>query len=89
MKYEKMFGYSRTCCSFIHNTEKCPLTLTCPEKKETKETRDASERRHTDRPRSYKGVVINGNMVQQDKGREKWEYHGKRKGKMFEEDDSK
>ncbi|KAF2568804.1 hypothetical protein F2Q68_00025131 [Brassica cretica] len=42
-----------------------------------------------DRARSYKGVVINGNGGQQDRGREKREYQGKGKRKMYEETDSK
>ncbi|KAL0742867.1 hypothetical protein Bca4012_084380 [Brassica carinata] len=58
-----------------------------PEK--TKETRNGNEGRYDDRARSYKGVLINGNGEQLDKKRELREYHGKGKGKMFEEDGSK
>ncbi|KAF3514988.1 hypothetical protein F2Q69_00007814 [Brassica cretica] len=47
------------------------------------------EGHYDDRARSYKGVVINGDGGQQDRGREKREYQGKGKGKMFEEGDSK
>ncbi|KAG5416589.1 hypothetical protein IGI04_004156 [Brassica rapa subsp. trilocularis] len=50
---------------------------------------DDAEYGLNDRARSYKGVVINGNGGQQDRGREKREYQGKGKGKMFEETDSK
>ncbi|KAF2581794.1 hypothetical protein F2Q68_00005546 [Brassica cretica] len=51
--------------------------------------RDEDEGHYDDRARSYKGVVINGDGGQQDRGREKREYQGKGKGKMFEEGDSK
>ncbi|KAF2557621.1 hypothetical protein F2Q68_00016545 [Brassica cretica] len=42
-----------------------------------------------DRARSYKGVVINGEMGQQSKGRDHIEYDGKGKGKMYDEQDTK
>ncbi|KAF3508915.1 hypothetical protein F2Q69_00006728 [Brassica cretica] len=45
--------------------------------------------KHDDRARSYKGMVINGNMRQQNKERDGREYYGKGKGKMFEAPDSK
>ena len=45
--------------------------------------------KHDDRARSYKGVVINGPPRQQHKEREGRGYHGKGKGKMIEEVDSK
>ncbi|KAF3560088.1 hypothetical protein F2Q69_00012450 [Brassica cretica] len=53
------------------------------------EIRDEPEAGFDDRARSYKGVVINGNGGQQDRGREKREHQGKGKEKMFEETDSK
>lgn len=67
--------------------KKCPLTTKSSDK--PKEIRDEDEGHYDDRARSYKGVVINGNGGQQDRGREKREYQGKGKGKMFEEGDSK
>ncbi|KAG2306632.1 hypothetical protein Bca52824_026380 [Brassica carinata] len=87
LKYEKLFGYCETCFSLCHKKEKCPLNMKSPEK--TKETRNGNEGRYDDRARSYKGVLINGNGEQLDKKRELREYHGKGKGKMFEEDGSK
>ncbi|KAL0837002.1 hypothetical protein Bca101_088892 [Brassica carinata] len=66
---------------------KCPLTSNNPDK--MVEIRDEPEGGFEDRARSYKGVVINGNGGQQDRGREKREYQGKGKGKMYEETDSK
>ncbi|KAG2280856.1 hypothetical protein Bca52824_052076 [Brassica carinata] len=44
---------------------------------------------HDERARSYNGVVINGNVGQQNKEREGREYYGKGKGKMAEAQDSK
>ncbi|KAF3495813.1 hypothetical protein DY000_02055849 [Brassica cretica] len=45
--------------------------------------------KHEERARSYKGVVINGNTGQQNRGRDSKEYYGKGKGKMGEAPDSK
>ncbi|KAF3508916.1 hypothetical protein F2Q69_00006729 [Brassica cretica] len=47
------------------------------------------EAKHDERARTYKGVVINGNVGQQNKEREGREYYGKGKGKMAEAQDSK
>ncbi|KAG5400592.1 hypothetical protein IGI04_015199 [Brassica rapa subsp. trilocularis] len=47
------------------------------------------EAKHDERARSYKGVVINGNMGQQNKEREGRQYYGKGKGKMADVQDSK
>ncbi|CAN6860194.1 unnamed protein product [Brassica oleracea] len=87
LQYEKLFGFCKTCFSLCHKMEKCPLTTVTTEK--TVEIRDDAECGLNDRARSYKGVVINGNGGQQDRGREKREYQGKGKGEMFEETDSK
>ncbi|WZY86397.1 uncharacterized protein LOC106428731 [Brassica napus] len=87
LRYEKLFGFCETCFSLCHKMEKCPLTIATTEK--AVEIRDDAECGLNDRARSYKGVVINGNGGQQDRGREKREYQGKGKGKMFEETDSK
>ncbi|KAL0690411.1 hypothetical protein Bca4012_090089 [Brassica carinata] len=87
-------GYSKTLIGRCMNPEeqnvkflKCPLTSNNPDK--MVEIRDEPEGGFEDRARSYKGVVINGNGGQQDRGREKREYQGKGKGKMYEETDSK
>ncbi|KAG2311715.1 hypothetical protein Bca4012_026190 [Brassica carinata] len=87
LKYEKPFGYCETCGSLYHKKEKCPLTMTSPEKK--KETRIGGDGRYEDRACSYRGVVINGNGTHQEKVRETREYHGNGKGKMIEDGDSK
>ncbi|WZY73222.1 hypothetical protein YC2023_005462 [Brassica napus] len=87
LRYEKLFGYCETCLSLCHKDDVCPLTVKNPEK--AKEIGVEMEERVEDRARSYKGVVINGNGGQQDRGREHREDHGKGKGKMYEEHDSK
>lgn len=84
LKYENLFGFCDTCFSLSHDVDHCPLTTTSPQKK--KETREMPQ---DDRARSYKGVVINGEMGQQSKGRDHREYVGKGKGKMYEEQDTK
>ena len=70
--------------SLSHDADHCPLTTTSPQNK--KETREIPQ---DDRARSYKGVVINGEMGQQSKGRDHIEYDGKGKGKMYDEQDTK
>ncbi|KAG2321008.1 hypothetical protein Bca52824_014221 [Brassica carinata] len=87
LRYEKLFGYCKTCFSLCHKMEKCPLTTTSSERK--MEPRNVMEGRHDDRARSYKGVLINENGGQQDRKKESREYNGKGKGKMLEEVDPK
>ncbi|KAG2282049.1 hypothetical protein Bca52824_053269 [Brassica carinata] len=96
LRYEKLFGYCQVCGSLCHKDELCPLdvknTNKSPEKK--REGREGNGAwydggKYDDRARSYKGVVINGNQVQQNKERESREYYSKGKGKMGEEADSK
>ncbi|KAF2560487.1 hypothetical protein F2Q70_00018085 [Brassica cretica] len=94
--YEKLFGYCQVCGSLSHKDEVCPLDTKNPKKSPEKEQegRDGSGvwydgGKYDDRARSYKGVVINGNVNQQNKEREGREYYGKGKGKMVEETDSK
>ena len=45
--------------------------------------------KHDERARSYKGVIINGPVSQQNRNRESRDHHGKGKDKMFVEADSK
>ncbi|KAL0662016.1 hypothetical protein Bca4012_098853 [Brassica carinata] len=96
LRYEKLFGYCQVCGSLCHKDELCPLevenTNKNPEKK--REGREGNGAwydggKYDDRARSYKGVVINGNQVQQNKERESREYYSKGKGKMGEEADFK
>ncbi|WZY70228.1 uncharacterized protein At4g02000-like isoform X2 [Brassica napus] len=87
LRYEKLFGYCKTCFSLCHKMEKCLQTIQSTDK--PKEIRDEDESHYDDKARSYKGVVINGNGGQQDRVREKREYQGKGKGKMFEEGEKK
>ncbi|KAF8080960.1 hypothetical protein N665_0912s0003 [Sinapis alba] len=84
LRYEKLFGYCRLCFSLCHNGEKCPLNPKCGDK--AAEKREDSEGRLEDRARSYKGVILHGNIGQHGRGREKREYQGKGKGKLMEED---
>ncbi|KAF2544905.1 hypothetical protein F2Q70_00021784 [Brassica cretica] len=42
-----------------------------------------------DRARSYKGVVINGEVSKQETSKDQRDYYGKGKGKMYEEPESK
>ncbi|KAF2607443.1 hypothetical protein F2Q68_00045469 [Brassica cretica] len=37
LRYEKLFGYCKTCLSLCHKMEKCPLTTTSSEKKEIRD----------------------------------------------------
>ncbi|CAN7131385.1 hypothetical protein BRARA_H00372 [Brassica rapa] len=96
LRYEKLFGYCKLCGSLCHKDELCPLDVKnskiSPERK--RETREGTGvwpdgKHYDDRARSYKGVVINGNMGPQNKERDNREYYGKGKGKMHEEPDSK
>ncbi|WZZ07786.1 hypothetical protein YC2023_093707 [Brassica napus] len=96
LRYEKLFGYCEVCGSLCHKDDVCPLDAKngkkSPEKKrEGREGNDAwfEGGKHDDRARSYKGVVINGNVNPQNKEREGREHYGKGKGKMVEESDSK
>lgn len=53
LKYEKLFGYCKTCNSLCHDEDHCPLSSKSPvEKKEPKED---TVSRGDDRARSYKG----------------------------------
>ncbi|KAG2282233.1 hypothetical protein Bca52824_053453 [Brassica carinata] len=94
LRYEKLFGYCQVCGSLCHKDEVYPLDAKnnkkSPEKK--REGRDGNGSwyeggKHDDRARSYKGVVINGNVNSQNKKREGCDYYGK--GKMVEESESK
>ncbi|WZZ34705.1 hypothetical protein YC2023_018106 [Brassica napus] len=93
LRYEKLFGYCKLCASLCHKEEVCPKApKTSPERK--REIREGNggwfdEAKHDERARSYKGVVINGNVGQQNKEREGREFYGKGKGKMAEAQDSK
>ncbi|KAF3502894.1 hypothetical protein F2Q69_00042438 [Brassica cretica] len=51
--------------------------------------REETTSRKEDRARSYKGVVINGELGLHENDRVQRGYHGKGKGKMFEENDIK
>lgn len=94
LKYEKLFGYYIICGNLCHDEEVCPSNPKAPEersqeKQRKKEVRDGADGKHDDRARSYKGVVIHGNNEVQDKEREKRDYYGKGKGKMFDEVESR
>lgn len=87
LRYEKLFGYCRTCFSLCHDIHKCPLGKGSVEEKS--ENREAHTGRLEERSSSYKGVVIHGNVDTKEKEMERRGYHGKGKGKMYEEPDSK
>ena len=96
LRYEKLFGFCKLCGSLCHKDELCPLDVknlkVSPERK--RENREGTGvwsdgKHHDDGARSYKGVVINGNMGPPNKERDSREYYGKGKGKMYEESDSK
>lgn len=94
LRFEKLFGYCLTCYSLCHKAERCPLmnnsgTRNTERRTETRETRDGGTGRHDERARSYRGVVLNGSGSNQTKDREGRDYHGKGKGKVTEEADSK
>nr|VDD38744.1 unnamed protein product [Brassica oleracea] len=95
-RYEKLSGYCKLCSSLCHKEELYPLELknlkTSPERK--REAREGNGgwsdgAKHDDRARSYKGVVINSNLGQQNKERDGMDYYGKGKGKMVDAPDSK
>ncbi|KAL0691629.1 hypothetical protein Bca4012_091308 [Brassica carinata] len=76
--------------------EKCSLcvknTVKSPERK--RESREenggwSDGGKHDERARSYKGVVINGNVAPQNKDRGGQDYYGKGKGKMYEGSEAK
>ncbi|KAG2307629.1 hypothetical protein Bca52824_027377 [Brassica carinata] len=78
-----------------HKTEKCPLILRTLRRSPR---RTGAERckwgwqemgKHDERARSYKGVVINGNINQPKRERESRAYSGKGKGKVAEDYDYK
>ncbi|CAN6871054.1 unnamed protein product [Brassica oleracea] len=64
LKYEKLFGFCKICSSLCHDEDHCPLsTKSFVKKKEIKE--DLGSRKD-DRARSYKGVVIKGDVSHQE-----------------------
>ncbi|XP_013587566.1 PREDICTED: uncharacterized protein LOC106296062 isoform X2 [Brassica oleracea var. oleracea] len=87
LRYEKLFGYCRTCFSLCHDIHKCPLGKGSVEEKS--ENRETHTGRLEERSSSYKGVVIHGNVDTKEKEMERRGYHGKGKEKMYEEPDSK
>ncbi|KAF2577014.1 hypothetical protein F2Q68_00006441 [Brassica cretica] len=87
LKYEKLFGFRKLCFKLCHDEDHCPLNPKNPVKK--KETKDESESKKEDRARSYKGVVINGDVSNQENLKDQRGYYGKGKGKMYEEPDTK
>lgn len=95
LRYEKLFGYCKSCGSLCHQEAKCPLMKVFKQQPERKmESREGNGgwhegNKHDDRARSYKGVLINWNGGQQNRERDTREYYGKGKGKMVEENDSK
>ncbi|KAG2291667.1 hypothetical protein Bca52824_038336 [Brassica carinata] len=80
LKYEKLFGLCKLCFKLCHDEDHCPLNPKSPVKK--KETKDESESRKEDRARSYKGVVINGDVSNQENLKDQRGYYGKDKGKI-------
>ncbi|KAJ4904701.1 Uncharacterized protein Rs2_18652 [Raphanus sativus] len=95
LRYEKLFGYCDSCGSLCHLEAKCPLLKDFKQHPEKKiEARAGSGgwnegNKHDDRARSYKGVAIHGNEEQQYRERNTREYHGKGKGKMYDDADAK
>ncbi|XP_022557441.1 spliceosome-associated protein CWC27 homolog [Brassica napus] len=87
LRYEKLFGYCRTCFSLCHDIHKCPLGKGSVEEKS--ENRETHTGRLEERSSSYKGVVIHGSVDTKEKEMERRGYHGKGKEKMYEEPDSK
>ena len=61
--YEKLFEFCKLCFKLCHDEDHCPLNPKTPVKK--KETKDESKSRKEDRARSYKRVVINGDVSNQ------------------------
>lgn len=82
LKYEKLFGFCKRCFKLCHDEDICPLNPNPVKKKEAKAD---LESRKEDRARSYKGVVINGDGSNQENLKDQRGYHGKGKGKMYEE----
>ncbi|KAL0791276.1 hypothetical protein Bca101_007522 [Brassica carinata] len=82
LKYEKLFGLCKLCFKLCHDEDHCPLNPKSPVKK--KETKDESESRKEDRARSYKGVVINGDVSNQENLKDQRGYYGKDKGKIVQ-----
>lgn len=73
LRYEKLFGFCKICASLCHKEDLCPLDVknskSSPEQR--RETREGTGgwsdgAQHDDRARSYKGMVINGNMGTED-----------------------
>ncbi|KAG5384314.1 hypothetical protein IGI04_035784, partial [Brassica rapa subsp. trilocularis] len=88
-QYNRMLGASLCCIILILSFFDIKTR-----KLRRRETREGTGgwsdgKQHDDRARSYKGVVINGNMGPQNKERDSREYYVKGKGKMHEEPDSK
>ncbi|KAG2273482.1 hypothetical protein Bca52824_068037 [Brassica carinata] len=87
LRYEKLFGYCRACFSLCHDIHKCPSSTEGPEKR--LESQEDTDDKHRDRLASYKGVVINGIEREMHQGNDRKDYHGKGKGKMYEEEGSR
>ncbi|KAL0711813.1 hypothetical protein Bca4012_018791 [Brassica carinata] len=87
LKYEKLFGFCKTCFSLCHHEDLCPLSTKSPAKK--KDSKEDIENRRDDRARSYKGVLLHGGAAHQETAKEYKGYHGKGKGKMYQEQDTK
>ncbi|KAF8104744.1 hypothetical protein N665_0169s0027 [Sinapis alba] len=85
LKYEKLFGYCKTCNSLCHDLDKCLTTLDST----VKSLMDSkiNKARYEERASSYKGVVIHGDDSSKDYEKSKFDYVGKGKGKMYEEDE--
>ncbi|RID75875.1 hypothetical protein BRARA_B02891 [Brassica rapa] len=86
LKYDKLFGFCKLCFKLCHDEDHCPMNPRSPSKK--KEPKEIEERKE-ERARSYKGVVINGDVGKQEASKDQREYYGKGKGKMYEEPESK
>lgn len=79
LKYEKLFGFCKTCFSLAHDLHNYPLTM--ESQRNERETREGSPEMQGERSASYKGVVING--VEGNRDHDRKEHQGKGKGKMF------
>ncbi|KAL0898888.1 hypothetical protein Bca101_082849 [Brassica carinata] len=85
LRYEKLFGYCRSCFSLCHDIHKCHANMEAPEKRlESQVEPDVTQ---GDRCASYKGVVINGTDREGHQGKPKQDSLAKGKGKMHEEED--
>ena len=96
LRYEKLFGYCPLCFSLCHKEEKCSLYVKNTVKRLERKRESREENggwsdggKHDERARSYKGVVINGNVAPQNKDRGGRDYYGKGKGKMYEGSEAK